>query len=136
MPMGTAFLPSIVKVLVAAAATFVLGGLWYGPLFGKAWQRRTGLSDEQLKTANMARTFGLSFVLSFVAAWVFALFLGPDPAPGFAIGVGALAGLCWVGASFGINDLFEQRSLGLWAINAGYHTLAFTLFGVVFGLWR
>ena len=57
-------------------------------------------------------------------------------APAFAIGVGVMAGLCWVGASLGINDLFEQRSLGLWAINAGYHTLAFTLFGVVFGLWH
>lgn len=134
--MEAAFTPSLVKVLVAAAATFVLGGLWYGPLFGKAWQRRVGLSDEQLKSANMARTFGVSFVLSFVAAWVFAMFLGPEPAPAFAIGVGAMAGLCWVGASFGINDLFEQRSLGLWAINAGYHTVAFTLYGAVFGLWH
>jgi predicted membrane protein len=134
--MEAAFVPSLVRVLVAAAATFMLGGLWYGPLFGKAWQRRVGLTDEQLKSANMARTFGVSFVLSFVAAWVFAMFLGSEPDPAFAIGVGALAGLCWVGASFGINDLFEQRSFGLWAINAGYHTVAFTLYGVVFGLWH
>lgn len=134
--METTFMPSLVKVLVAAATTFVLGGLWYGPLFGKAWQRRVGLTDEELKSANMARTFALSFVLSAVAAWVFAMFLGPAPAPGFAIGVGALAGLCWVGASFGINDLFEQRSFGLWAINAGFHTLAFTLYGAVFGFWH
>jgi hypothetical protein len=63
------------------------------------------------------------------------MFLGPEPAPAFAIGVGALAGLCWVGASVGINDLFELRPRKLWAINAGYHTLGFTLFGVVFGLW-
>lgn len=134
--METAFIPSVVKVLVAAAATFVLGGLWYGPLFGKFWQRRVGLSDEELQSADKARTFGLSFVLSFVAAFVFAMFLGPDPAPTFAVGVGVLAGLCWVGASFGINDLFEQRSLGLWAINAGYHTFAFALYGAVFGLWH
>lgn len=134
--METAFTPSILKVLVAALATFVLGGLWYGPLFGKAWQRQTGISDERLAAASKVRVFGLAFVLAFVAAWVFAMFLGPAPAPAFAIGVGALAGLCWVGASFGINDLFELRSVKLWAINAGYHTLAFTLFGVVFGLWH
>jgi hypothetical protein len=136
MDAATAFTPSILKTLIAALATFLLGGLWYGPLFGKAWQRLTGLSDEQVKSANMARTFGLSFVLAFVAAWVFAMFLGPSPDPGFAIGVAAMAGLCWVGASFGINDLFEQRSVKLWAINAGYHTLAFTMFGAVFGLWH
>jgi len=64
------------------------------------------------------------------------MFLGANPAPSFSIGVGALAGLCWVGAAFGINDLFERRSFKLWAINAGYHTLAFTIFGAVFGLWR
>jgi hypothetical protein len=134
--METAFTPSLLKVLVAALATFVLGGLWYGPLFGKLWQRLVGLSDEQLESANKAKVFGSSFVLASIAAYVFAMFLGPEPAPAFAIGVGALAGLCWVGASFGINDLFEQRSFALWAVNAGYHTLAFTLFGVVFGLWH
>jgi hypothetical protein len=133
---AAAFAPSILKTLVAALATFLLGGLWYGPLFGKAWQRQTGLSDEQVKSANMPKVFGLSFALAFVAAWVFAMFLGPAPDPAFAIGVGAMAGLCWVGASFGINDLFEQRSFKLWAINAGYHTLAFTMFGAVFGLWH
>lgn len=134
--MEAAFTPSLLKVLVAALATFILGGLWYGPLFGKAWQARVGLSDEQLQSSNKGKVFGLSFVLAFVAAYVFAMFLGPEPAPAFAIGVGALAGLCWVGASFGINDLFEQRPVGLWAINAGYHTLVFTIFGAVFGLWH
>jgi hypothetical protein len=132
---STTFVPSIFATIVAALATFLLGGLWYGPLFGKAWQRGAGLTDERLAAANMARTFGLSFVLAFVAAWVFGMFLGPNPSVAFAIGVGALAGLCWVGAALAINDLFEQRSLGLWAINAGYHTLAFTIFGLVFGLW-
>lgn len=129
------YFPPILATLVAALASFVLGGLWYGPLFGGAWKRRTGLSDEELKDGNPAKIFGLSFVLAFIAAWVFGMFLGPDPAPAFALGVGALAGLCWVGAAFGINDLFERRALPLWAINAGYHTTAFILYGAVFALW-
>ena len=50
-------------VLVAAVSGFVLGGLWYSPvLFGRAWQREAGLSDEQLKGTNMVFVFGLSFV--------------------------------------------------------------------------
>ena len=49
-------------------------------------------------------------------------------------GAGFSAGLCWVGAAYGINYLFERRPLGLWAINAGYHTLQFTLFGLIVGL--
>lgn len=135
METAAPFTPSILAVLVAAVSSFLLGGLWYGPLFAKRWQRLAGLSDERLKAGNPARIFGLSFVLAFVQAWVFAMFLGPDPALPFALGAGASAGLCWVGAAFGINDLFERRPAALWAINAGYHTLAFSLFGLVFGLW-
>lgn len=29
-------------ILLAALTSFLLGGLWYGPLFGKAWQRSLG----------------------------------------------------------------------------------------------
>jgi hypothetical protein len=44
--------------------------------------------------------------------------------------------LCWVAGSFGINYLFERRPLGLWLINGGYHTLQFTVFGLILGLVR
>lgn len=123
-----------IAVLVAAVSAFILGGLWYGPLFGKKWMAHTGMTEERAKSMNMARTFGLSFILSFVAAFVFAMFLGPNPGVEFATGAGFAAGLCWVGASFGINDLFEDRPFGLWLINAGYHTLQFTIYGLVLGL--
>lgn len=123
-------------VLVAAVSSFVLGGLWYSPvLFGKAWQRLTGLSDEALAKGNMALIFGGAFVLSLVASVVFAMFLGPRPSLALGVGAGFSAGLCWVAASFGINYLFERKSLALFAINGGYHTLQFTLIGLVLALW-
>src|SRR6186713_1887824 len=54
-------------VIAAAVATFLLGGLWYSPaLFGKVWQREAGVSEEQMKNANMAMIFGLTFVLSLI----------------------------------------------------------------------
>src|SRR5690349_4926191 len=97
-----------IAVLVAGVASFVLGGLWYSPvLFGKAWQRETGLTDEQLKQGNMARIFGLSLILALLASWNFANFLGPRPSLAFGAGVGFSAGLLWVASSFGINYLFE-----------------------------
>jgi len=124
-------------VIAAAVATFLLGGLWYSPvLLGKVWQREAGVSDEQMKSANMAMIFGLTFVLSLVAAWVFALFLGPRPPMALGLGAGFSAGLCWVAASLGINYLFERRSLKLWLINGGYHTLQFTIVGLILALWH
>ena len=122
-------------VLVAGITAFVLGGIWYAPpVFGSAWQREAGLTDQQLKERNPAAVFGVSFLLSLVAAAVFAMFLGPKPALGFALGAGFAAGLFWVAASFGINYLFEKKSFKLFAINGGYHTLQFALYGLVLGL--
>jgi hypothetical protein len=122
-------------IAIAAVATFALGGLWYSPaLFGKAWQREVGLSDEQLARGNMLRIFGSALVLSVIASFVFALFLGPRPSMPLGLGAGFSAGLCWVASSFGMNYLFARRSLKLFFIDGGYHTLQFTLIGVVLAL--
>ena len=125
---------NLIAVLLCAVSSLVLGGIWYSPmLFAKPWQRAAGLSDEAAKSGNMGLIFGLTFVLSLVAAFVFAMFLGRNFGLGPAIGAGASAGLCWVAASFAISYLFERRPLNLWLINGGYHTLQFTLFGLILG---
>lgn len=122
-------------VLAATMGSFVLGGLWYSPLlFARPWQAAAGLSDEQLKAGNPVVIFGGSFVLAFIASATFAMFLGKAPGLNFGLGAGFCAGLCWVASSFGINALFEHRPLGLTLINAGYHTLQFTLIGAILGL--
>jgi len=126
-----------IAVLLCGVSSLVLGAIWYSPaLFAKPWQRAAGLSDEQAQSGNMAMIFGLAFLLSLIAAYVFAMFLGPKFGLGPAIGAGASAGLCWVAASYGISYLFERRPLKLWLINGGYHTLQFTLFGLILGLMQ
>jgi hypothetical protein len=124
-------------IVAAALAAFVLGGLWYSPvLFGKVWQREVGLSDEELKRGNMARIFGASLILSLIASWVFALFLGPRPPMSLGLGAGFAAGLCWVASSFGMNYLFARRSFKLFLIDGGFHTLQFTVIGLILALWH
>jgi hypothetical protein len=128
---------NIWAVLAAGISSMVLGALWYSPmLFARVWMRESGVTEEQAKAANPAKTLGTAFVLALLGSAVFALFLGPRPAPGFAAAAGFAAGLCWVAGSFGINYLFEQRSLKLLLINAGYHTLQYTLIGLILGLWH
>ena len=39
-------------VIVAAVATFVLGGVWYGPLFGKIWRAADGRPDPERSEAK------------------------------------------------------------------------------------
>jgi hypothetical protein len=122
-------------VVAAAASAFLLGGIWYGPLFKHVWCREAGV-DPDKSNGHPAMVFGGAFVLSLIAALVFALFLGPAPALPFALGAGFAAGLAWVAASFGINYLFAGRSLKLWLIDGGYHTLQFALYGLILGLWH
>jgi uncharacterized membrane protein len=121
--------------LIAALSAFVLGGLWYSPLlFGRAWQRETGLSDEQLARPNRLLNFSVSFLLCLVAAIAFSMVITPEAGFFMAFHSGVGIGLFWVATSFGVNYLFEQKSLKLWFINAGYHCLQFTLYGLIFGL--
>lgn len=123
--------------IVAGIAGFFVGGLWYSPaVFGKIWMAETGIDPAKPGGYHPAVTFGLGTVLSIIAAIVFAFFLGAKPDLTFATTVGALSGLCWVGASFAINGFFERKSVKLIAVNALYHTVQFTLFGLILGLWH
>lgn len=126
---------NIWAILVAALSAFLLGGLWYGPLFKQVWCRHAGV-DPNGSNGHPARIFGGAFVLSVFAAGMFAFVLGPAPELKHAVIAGAGIGLAWVGSSFGINYLFAGRSLVLWLIDAGYHVLQFTLYGLVLGLWH
>jgi hypothetical protein len=121
-------------VLLAAASSFMLGGLWYSPrLFGRIWNRENG---GQPPSGHPARVFGVSFAFSLVAAFAFAGLLGPMPSVQFAMQQGLLVGLGFVAACFGINYQFAQRSTKLWLIDAGYHVAQFALFAVVLGSWH
>ncbi|HET9679200.1 MAG TPA: DUF1761 domain-containing protein [Gammaproteobacteria bacterium] len=126
-------------VITAAVSAFVVGGLWYSPfLFGNAWLSAAGLSEEKLKNrgkGHSAMVFVLSFIFALAGALVFALIVGPKPALGFSITAGFLIGFVWVAGSFAINYLFEARSFKLWAINGGYHTIQYSLYGIILGLW-
>jgi len=126
-----------VPVIAAALSAFLLGGIWYSPIaFFHPWKNAAGLTDAQLQRRSPLRVFGGALLLSLLAAAVFSLFLGPSPSLTLGLGAGFSAGLCWVAASFAINYLFECRPLKLLLINGGYHTLQFTLYGLILALWH
>lgn len=122
-------------VLVAAVSTFVLGGLWYGPLFGEAWMRASGVTEEEAREGNKPMIFGVSFVLQLVAAAVLAMFIGPEGGLSFGLLAGASVGIAWVSTTLGVHYLFEGKSFAHWAVNAGYSTVAFAVMGAILGAW-
>ena len=94
------------------------------------------MDPDPSKGGHPAKVFGGAFLLSVLAAFVFARFLGPAPDLKYALVTGATVGFCFVAASFGIDYLFANRSLKLWLIDGGYHTLQFVLYGLILGLWH
>lgn len=128
---------NIWAVLVAALSTFLIGGLWYSPaVFGKAWMRENGFTEEGMKDSNMVKIFGLSFFLLVIAAVNLAMFMGPEDNPQMGALWGFLAGFGWVATFVGTHYLFERKSFKLFLINAGYSVVALTIMGVIIAAWK
>ncbi len=127
---------NLYAVVLAAASSFVLGGLWYSPaLFGARWKRDAS-DTRQPGSGHPARVFGVSFMFALIAAFAFATWLGPQPPLKTALIQGLVAGVGFVATSFGINYQFANRSTAMWLIDSGYHTVQFLLFGLILGLWH
>ena len=122
-------------VIAAALSAFVLGGLWYGPLFKNAWCREAGI-DPAASPPHPARIFAVAFACSLLSALIFAMLLGTTATAADGLGVGFVVGLFFVAMSFGINYSFAQRSLKLWMIDSGYHIVQFSLYGLILGAWH
>jgi hypothetical protein len=128
-------------VVVAAAAFFALGAIWYGPLFGKAWQKAVGLSDEEIKKANMGKLFGSAFIMALIVSFGMAMFFfgfGPNPDMNAGMGAmyGIMTGVFFIFPSTAMNYLFARKSATLIAIDSCYHIVAYTIVGVLLGAWQ
>ena len=125
---------NFLAIVVAAASSFLLGGLWYSnALFGATWRRAAAGPEIQ---GHPAKVFGLSYVFALIAAVVYAVLIPPPANSVAGLTQGVLIGAGLVAASFGINYQFANRPTVLWLIDGGYHTVQFAIYGGILGLWR
>ena len=121
---------------LATVAFFAVGALWYGVLFGKAWQAATGLSEEQLKSgANMPLIFGTCFLLELlfcVTVGHMFDFLEPSDRSKMMICVGLALGIML--PATGINYLYQRKSLKLFMIDSAHFVAGMAAVGGVFVL--
>jgi hypothetical protein len=123
-------------VAVATIIGFPLGALWYGPLFGRAWMAATGITAERVRQSNKGKIYGTTLLLNLVIATSLAMFIGASANLQDGLFAGFMAGLTYVATAFGITYLFEFRSVTLWAINAGYQVVMFSVMGAILGVWH
>jgi hypothetical protein len=127
---------NVLAVVAAAAASWVLGAIWYSPvLFVKPWRAELGVPpDAKADLGKMAPQLVASFVIALIQAGAFAFFLGKQT---IALGAayGLVAGLCWVASAIALIYMFEGRSLRLLLINGGFSAASFVLYGVILAAW-
>lgn len=120
-------------ILIATAAAFVLGGLWYGPLFGRAWMRALGKTEADIEPTLMP--FVISFftaALTCIAVAVLMLALGIDTVPGGAL-FGFAVGIGFIATAMASDSAFCGWGMRLFLIQAGYRVAYSVLMGAIIG---
>ena len=122
--------------LIGAIGAFFLGFAWYTALFGKAWQRESGVTDEQAKE-GIGLTHGLAFLMMVVISYALNIIIGSHELTEQTFSHGGLHGVMaavfFCVPAIAINYLYQKKSLKLFLIDAGYTILWCTLSGAIMG---
>ncbi|MDP4185647.1 MAG: DUF1761 domain-containing protein [Bacteroidota bacterium] len=125
-------------VLLSAVMSMLIGSLWYSPfVFGKKLVELNGMTEEELeKRYPNVVMYGSSFLLSFFAALVLALFL--DSFLTWANGVidGILIALFLIGTSRASAMLLDKQPAKLYLIHVGYDVVRYAVMGAIIGGWH
>jgi hypothetical protein len=128
-------------IIVAAIVKFVIGGVWYMPLFGKQYRALMGV-PEGSDMGGLGPALAVQFVGDLVMAYILARFIVHYGASsgGVTLGVGILIGfMAWlgfIGAVTVAQRFYERRPWALWAINNGYLLIAIVIMGAILGWWH
>lgn len=128
-------------VVVAAAVGFVLGWLWYTPLFGKAWMAARGITEQQMAEGqkNMMRNMVVVALGILIMAWALGVFVGYTHLMTWMQGL-KLGALCWFGfaLTIGMIDavMTTGRKIAAFYIDAGYWLVSLLIMGVIIAVWH
>jgi len=120
-------------ILVAAIAGIAVGFVWYAPpVFGKRWQKDTGVTPPGIQAQVI---WAVCFLLvSFTLAYLYR-HLGVSTLEG-GFRWGSTLGATLVAASVAPNYAFARKPWSLFLIEMGYVFVAITVMGVILGVWR
>lgn len=157
---------NFLALLAAACSTLVVGFVWYHPkVFGNAWMRESGTTEEKMKGGNMALTFGLSVLYAFFIAFILQMLtihqwgalgmVGGDAAiakPSYAEFMadygsafrtfkhgalhGFMTGLFLALPIIGVGALYERRSFKYTLIAGGYWVVTCMIMGGIICAWQ
>jgi hypothetical protein len=125
-------------VLLAAAASFVFGGTWYGFL-SKPWLAAIGKTQQEIKvqTAPMAVLLAITIVAELVMAWTLAGVIGHLGPGQVTLRNGTISGgFVWLGFVITtqiINHAYQGAKGSLTIIDGGHWLGVLLIQGAVIG---
>jgi len=126
------------SMVIATITPMVVGFIYYNPkVFGNIWMKSLGITEEDIKKQNMAKTYGIAIVMSFILAFFLLNFNNSPGQEGEfdSFKHGAFHGLfLTIVVAMPIlmtNGLFELKNLKNIFINIGYWLITFVLMGGV-----
>lgn len=124
---------NIVAVVAAALIPFFLGYTWYTIVFNKPWMKEVGIKEGAVvQPSDIQKQLLGSFILELLMGVALSFVLGKDADAGRGLVVGLVVGIM-VAFSFGVNYLFEGKTMKHWLINSGYNVIVFALMGTLIG---
>jgi hypothetical protein len=116
-------------ILLAAVASYVVGALWYSPLlFGAAWERLMGYSEEkmaQMRARGIKKIMLANFVLNIITATV-VWSIGTAACTAWSC-ANVFALFAWFGFMVPIHAygvMWEAKPFKLFLINIAYSLLS------------
>ena len=137
---------NMLAILVAVVVNFILGFIWYTPLFGKAWGKEM-CYDPNEKPEKSAMIKGMLFMVigNFLFAYVFAhniaawTFVPGITELGDVTNAMMAAVFTWLGfylpGQLGAT-VWEKNSWKLFGINTGYHLLSLIVVAMILTFWK
>jgi hypothetical protein len=120
-------------ILGATIAAFVLGGLWYGPLFGNAWLAALGKTEDELQPS--ATPFVVSFFTALLTCITMAWLMQALGIQGALAGAafGAVTGIGFIATAMASDSAFCRWRMSLFLIQSGYRVGYAILMGAIIG---
>ena len=127
-------------VLAATVVSMVIGFLWYGPLFGKAWMQMMNFDKQkmqEMKKKGMGKAYALTFVTSLIMGYVLAHFVGYVQATTIVDGI-VLGFWLWIGffatTQLGVV-LWEGKPVKLYMIKTLNELVTLAVMGAILAVW-
>ncbi len=126
---------NILAIVVVSVISMLLGMIWYGPLFGKAWMKIVKLKKKDAKSGPLSMI--LAFVMSLLMFTILSYFIDIFAITAIPQGI-ALAAMMWLGFMVPKDMspvLWQKKSFRLFLINASYGFVTVAIAGAVLAIW-